>query len=432
MPVSLWQRMLRGAYACVMYALVPAMLYHLVWRGLRDRDYFRRWSERFGWYGAAPLPATIWVHAVSVGEVIAAAPLVDALRARHPDAAFLVTTGTPTGAAQVAARWQGAVRHLYLPYDLRGAVRRFVAHARPRIAIIMETEVWPNLYVEAARARIPVLLVNARLSERSLRGYRAVGALIRLALARVDAIAAQAQADADRYIRAGAPADCVRVVGNIKYDLRLPGGLHALAGERRACWGAARPVWIAASTHEGEEEFVVAAHQRLREQIPGLLLLWAPRHPARFAAAIAACRRHGWSTRARSSGAMADAQTDCFVIDSIGELLGYYAAADVAFVGGSVQAIGGHNVLEPAALGVPAVVGPHMHNFTEVTALLLRAAALAQAEDGDGVVRALAALLRDPGRRRAMGEAGLATVASQRGALARTLELIQARLPLKA
>ncbi|HEY2345117.1 MAG TPA: lipid IV(A) 3-deoxy-D-manno-octulosonic acid transferase [Xanthomonadaceae bacterium] len=432
MPVSLWQRLLRGAYACVMYALVPAMLYHLVWRGLRDRDYFRRWSERFGWYGAAPLPPTIWMHAVSVGEVIAAAPLVDALRARHPDAAFLVTTTTPTGAAQVAMRWKGAVRHLYFPFDLPGAARRFLAHARPRIAVVMETEIWPNLYVETGRARIPLLLVNARLSQRSLSGYRPVLPLIRMALARVDAVAAQSQADAQRLLRAGAPADRVRVSGNIKYDLRLPEGLDALARERRAAWGAARPVWIAASTHEGEEAAVIGMHARLRERFADLLLLWAPRHPVRFAAAAAACAQRGWRTRRRSVETMAATDTECFVIDSLGELMGFYAAADVAFVGGSLQAIGGHNVLEPAALGVPSVVGPHTANFSEATALLRDADALLQEGDANGVARALGELLAEPQRRKAMGEAGRALVERERGALARTVELVESRLPVRA
>ncbi|MBS0213497.1 MAG: lipid IV(A) 3-deoxy-D-manno-octulosonic acid transferase [Proteobacteria bacterium] len=432
MPATLWQRLLRGVYACVMYAMVPAILYHLVWRGLRDRNYFRRWSERFGWYGVAPLPPSIWIHAVSVGEVIAVAPLVDALRARHPDALVLVTTATPTGAAQVAARWKGEVVHLYLPCDLRGAVRRFLAHARPRIGVVMETEIWPNLYLEMRRAEVPLLLVNARLSQRSLNGYLPVRPLIRMALGCVDEIAAQSEADAQRFVRAGAPAQRVRVIGNIKYDLRVPDGLDALARERRAAWGATRPVWIAASTHEGEESFVIDAHARLRERFPGLLLLWAPRHPARFPFAIAACRQRGWRTGARSARAMADADTDCFVIDSLGELLGYYATADVAFVGGSVQAIGGHNVLEPAALGVPSVVGPHTANFTEATALLRDAGALLQAGDADGVTRALADLLADPARSRAMGAAARALVERERGALTRTLARVEAWLPVRA
>ncbi len=428
MPVSPWQRLLRGAYACVMYASVPALLYHLVWRGLSDRAYFRRWSERFGWYGAAPLPPSIWIHAVSVGEVIAAAPLIDALRARHPDASFLVTTTTPTGAAQVAARWKGAVTHLYLPFDLRGAVRRFLAHARPRIAVVMETEIWPNLYVETAHAGIALLLVNARLSMRSLRGYGPVLPLIRMALGCVAEIAAQSDADAGRLVQAGAPATQVQVSGNLKYDLRLPDGLEALARQRRDMWGAKRPVWIAASTHEGEEAFVVDAHARLRERIPGLLLLWAPRHPARFGPAASACLARGWRTRRRSIETMADADTDCLLIDSLGELPGFYACAEVAFVGGSLQAIGGHNVLEPAALGVPSVVGPHTENFTEATALLREAGALVQATDAEGIVCAMRDLLLDPARRQAMGVAGRALIARERGALERTLTRVEARL----
>ncbi|HTA65218.1 MAG TPA: lipid IV(A) 3-deoxy-D-manno-octulosonic acid transferase [Xanthomonadaceae bacterium] len=432
MPLSLLQRLLRGAYACVMYALVPAMLYHLVWRGLRDREYFRRWSERFGWYGTAPMQPSIWVHAVSVGEVIAAAPLVDALRARHPDTPLLVTTTTPTGAAQVLSRWKGAVGHLYFPYDLSGAARRFLAHAKPRIAIVMETEIWPNIYFAVGRANVPLMLVNARLSQRSLSGYRLALPLIRMALARVDAIAAQSQADAQRLLRAGAPAERLRVTGNLKFDLRLPEGLDALARERRAAWGSTRPVWIAASTHEGEEASVLDAYARLRERFPTLLLLWAPRRPARFAGVASACMQRGWRTRRRSAGVMADADTDCFVIDSIGELMGFYAASDVAFVGGSLQAIGGHNVLEPAAVAVPTVVGPHTANFTEAIALLRDAGALLQVDHVEGLARALADLLADPVRCKAMGEAGRAVVERERGALARTLVLIEACLPVSA
>jgi len=411
-----------------MYAAVPALLYHLVWRGLGDRNYFRRWSERFGWYGAPPMEGSLWVHAVSVGEVIAAAPLVDALRARHPDLQLLVTTTTPTGAAQVASRWKGAVRHLYFPFDLPGAAARFLAHARPRIAVVMETEIWPNLFVAIGHARVPLLIVNARLSQRSLRGYQPVLPLIRLALAQVDVVAAQSEADAVRLRAAGAPADRVRVSGNLKYDLRLPEGLEALARERRAAWGSDRPVWIAASTHEGEEAQVLDAHARLRRRFPGLLLLWAPRHPARFAAVAGACTQRGLRTRTRSGDADADARTDCFVIDTIGELMGFYAASDIAFVGGSLQAIGGHNVLEPAALGVPSVVGPHTANFAEATRLLSDAGALIQVADADTLASALVELLADAPRRRAMGEAGRALVERERGALARTLGWIDALL----
>ena len=428
MHLTLWQRLLRGAYACVMYAMVPVMLYHLVWRGLRDRNYFRRWNERFGWYGAAPLHGCLWVHAVSVGEVNAAAPLVDALRARYPDSPLVVTTTTPTGAARVQDLWKGSVRHLYFPYDLSGAVRRFLAHARPRIAVVMETEIWPNLYVATGRSGIPLMMVNARLSQRSSRGYRPVLPLIRLALAQVSVIAAQSEGDARRLRSVGAPDERVRVVGNLKYDLRVPEGLDAQARLHRVAWGSARPVWIAASTHEDEEPQVLDVHARLRALFPELLLVWAPRHPARFAGVVKACNERGFRTRARSTDEMADGDTDCFVLDSIGELMGFYAAADVAFVGGSLQAIGGHNVLEPAALGVPSVVGPHTFNFADATALLRDEGALLQVADADGLARAVAELLADAPRRRAMGAAGRLAVERERGALARTLDLIASRL----
>ncbi len=425
MKLTFWQRLLRTAYACVMYALVPVMLYHLVWRGLRDRSYFRRWSERFGWYADAPMAGSLWVHAVSVGEVNAAAPLIDALRARWPEIPLVVTTTTPTGAARVQALWKGAVRHLYFPYDLPGMVRRFLAQLRPRLAVVMETEIWPNLYVAIGRAGIPLAMVNARLSQRSWRGYQPLLPLIRLTLSQPTLIAAQSQEDARRLRSVGAPAERVRVVGNLKYDLRVPDGLDVLAKQRRAAWGSGRPVWIAASTHEDEQAPVLAVHARLRERFPDLLLLWAPRHPERFASVVEACVGHGFRTHTRSADANAQADTECFVIDSLGELMGFYAAADVAFVGGSLQAIGGHNVLEPAALGVPSVVGPHTFNFAEATALLREESALLQVVDADELQRALGDLLADAPRRLAMGAAGRLTVERERGALARTLDLIE-------
>jgi 3-deoxy-D-manno-octulosonic-acid transferase len=428
MLTTLWQRLLRILYSVVMYALVPVMLYHLVWRGLRDRNYFRRWSERFGWYSGPGLRESLWVHAVSVGEVNAAATLVDALRAAYPGNPVVVTTTTPTGAARVQALWGGRVRHLYLPYDLPGAVRRFLRHAGPRLALILETEIWPNLYLGSHARGIPLMLVNARLSQRSGRGYRPVLPLIRLAMGQVDLIAAQTDADARRLRAVGAREARIRIVGNLKYDLRLPDGLDTQARRWRAGWDSARPVWIAASTHEDEERLVLDVHAALRKRFPDLLLLWAPRHPERFGAVTEQAQHRGFRVRTRSACELPAIDTDCFVLDSMGELLAFYAAADAAFVGGSLQAIGGHNVLEPAALGVPSVVGPHTFNFVEATTLMRDEGALLQVEDVGGLESALALLLDDAPRRRAMGAAGRLTVERERGALARTLQLI-ARLP---
>ena len=429
MFLTLWQRLLRVLYSAVMYALVPVMLYHLVWRGLRDRNDFRRWSERFGWYGGPGLCESLWLHAVSVGEVNAAAPLIDALRAAYPGREIVITTITQTGSARVQALWGERVRHLYLPYDLPGAVRRFLRHVDPRLALVMETEIWPNLYLGTHARGIPLMLINARLSQRSGRGYRPVLPLIRLAMDRVDLIAAQTEADARRLRAVGARAARIRITGNLKYDLRLPDGLDAQAQRWRAGWNSARPVWIAASTHEDEERLVLDVHGALRMRFPDLLLLWAPRHPDRFATVTEQAQLRGLRVRSRSVHQLPAIDTDCFVLDSMGELLAFYAAADVAFVGGSLQAIGGHNVLEPAALGVPSIVGPHTFNFVEVTALLRDDGALLQVENVAGLEAALALLIDDAPRRRAMGAAGRLAVERERGALARTMQLIAELLP---
>ena len=426
---TLWQRLLRALYSAVMYALVPVMLYHLVWRGLHDRNDFRRWSERFGWYGGSGLCESLWLHAVSVGEVNAAAPLIDALRAAYPGRAIVITTITPTGSARVQALWGERVRHLYLPYDLPGAVRRFLRHIDPRLALVMETEIWPNLYLGTHARGIPLMLINARLSQRSGSGYRPVLPLIRLAMGRVDLIAAQTEADARRLRAVGARAARIRIIGNLKYDLRLPDGLDAQARRWRAGWNSARPVWIAASTHEDEERLVLDVHGALRIRFPDLLLLWAPRHPDRFGTVAEQAQLHGLRVRTRSVHQLPAIDTDCFVLDSMGELLAFYAAADVAFVGGSLQAIGGHNVLEPAALGVPSIVGPHTFNFVEATALLRDDGALLQVENVAGLEAALALLLDDTPRRRAMGAAGRLAVERERGALVRTMQLIAELLP---
>lgn len=422
---------MRGLYSSIMYLFAPLTLYHLVWRGFHQREYFRRWGERFGRYATPPRHGAIWIHAVSVGEVNAAIELVAALRARYPQRALLITTTTPTGSARVRALWPDTVSHVYLPYDLPGAVRRFLDHVDPVLAVVMETEIWPNLFWACRDHGVPLLIANARLSERSLTGYLPLLPLVRSALRCVHTVAAQSQADAERYRKLGIDAPRVRTFGNLKYDLRLPDGLASQARAWRAQWGAARPVWIAASTHEEEESVVLNTHAQLRGVFPDLLLLWAPRHPERFRSVEIQARERGFVTRTRSEDGLPGADTHCFVIDTMGELLAFYAAADLAFVGGSVQPIGGHNLLEPAALGVPAVVGPHTFNFAEVTARLIAVRAVVQVHDAGALPSALEWLLCDLPRRLAMGSAARELVASSRGALARTLALIAEQLPVE-
>jgi len=274
---------------------------------------------------------------------------------------------------------------------------------------------------------VPAIIANARLSERSLKAYRPIAPLVRLTMATIDIVAAQSDADAERYRKLGAPAERVHRTGNLKYDLPLPGHLVAQAREWRAGWGE-RPVWVAASTHPDEEAAVLLAHRAVQERFPAALLLWAPRHPERFAGVASACARAGLRVATRRGEGLPAADSDVFVIDTLGELMDFYAAADVAFVGGSLQEIGGHNLLEPAALGVPALVGPHTFNFPEVTDLLLATGAVQRIADAGSLGAALCELLSDPEQRARRGEAGRVRIGVERGALARTLQLVESCL----
>ena len=423
------ERLLRGLYSAALYVLVPITLYHLVWRGFRQPAYFHRWPERYAVYrGARAFERTLWVHAVSVGEVNAAVPLVNALRRVRPDLRLLVTTITPTGSERVQALWGNDVEHVYLPYDLPGAVGRFLRHYRPCAALIMETELWPNLLFGCRDHGVPSFILNARLSERSLKGYRVLAPLVGRALRTVSRVAAQSAADAIRFVRLGARAEQVAEVGNLKFDVAIPDTLDAFASECHASRGM-RPAWIAASTHPDEEAVVLAIHRRLRVSQPDLLLPWAPRHPERFRVVVESARALGWRVSTRSRSRWPGKGDDVFVVDTLGELLHFYACADVAFVGGSLQAIGGHNLLEPAAAGVAIVTGPHLHNFAEISKRLDEAGALRVGQDEEAVGEALETLLADPDEREHMTEAARALVERGRGALAQTLILLQPALP---
>jgi len=425
------ERVVRAAYSAALYLLVPVTVYHLIWRGFRQREYFQRWSERYAHYAEARRHAPLWVHAVSVGEVNAAVPLVDALLRTRPDQRMVVTTITPTGSARVRALWGDRVDHVYLPYDLSGAIGRFLDHFSPRIALVMETELWPNLLFTCRDRGIPAYIVNARLSARSLRGYRVLAPLIGRALATVRRVCAQGRADGERFVRLGAPRERIAVTGNLKYDVADPDGLEQLVIQFRHYAGT-RPTWIAASTHPDEEAAVVAAHRRLRARWPDALLVWAPRHPERFKPVAEFARSNGLRVARRSSDRWPAPEDAVFLLDTLGELGRFYAVADVAFVGGSLQPIGGHNLLEPAAVGTPIITGLHLHNFTEIAAQLGATGALVQSADAEALADDLDALMGDPARRRAMAEAGRLLVEEGRGALQRTLDAIAADLPSAA
>ena len=437
------ERVLRGLYSAALYLLLPITVYHLIWRGFRQREYFQRWNERYAVYRATapqapPHGACLWLHAVSVGEVNAAAPLVNALRRERPDLKLLITTITPTGSARVRALWgdaaepaasgPAAVEHVYLPYDLPGAVGRFLAHFRPHAALILETELWPNLLFGCRDRGIPTYILNARLSARSLRGYRVLAPLIGRALRTVRTVSTQSHADARRFVRLGAREAQVIETGNLKFDVAVPDGLPAFVEAFHARAGM-RPAWMAASTHEGEEAAVIAMHRRLRARWPDLLLLWAPRHPERFRAVVDHAHGAGWRVATRRLTRWPGADDDVFVVDTLGELLPFYACADVAFVGGSLVDIGGHNLLEPAAVGTAIVTGPELHNFADIARRLDEAGALRIGTDADAVGASLEQLLADATRRERMSVAGRELVEQGRGALARTMQLIAPALP---
>lgn len=420
--------LLRGLYSGLLYLLLPVTVYHLMWRGLRVREYFQRWGERYALYPQASRQPHVWLHAVSVGEVNAAAPVVNALRAQRPDLRWVITTITPTGSARVRALWGDAVDHVYLPYDVPGCVDRFLRQFQPQIALILETELWPNLLFGCRQRQIPVYILNARLSARSLRGYRLLGPLIRRALRTVTFVAAQSEDDAQRFVRLGAAPEQVAALGNLKFDIKAP-DRQDMVDAFSAHVAGHRPVWIAASTHEGEEAAVLEIHRQLRARHPELLLLWVPRHPERFDKVANLVREQGWAVATRTAQRWPQADTEVFVVDTLGELMGFFACASVAFVGGSLQPIGGHNLLEPAAMATATVTGPHLHNFSEISRRMREAGALLIGQDRDEVAGLLDALLQDEPRRQAMVKAGLDLVANGRGAVGRILALIASRLP---
>ncbi len=417
---------MRYLYTVLTYLLRPIALAAVLWRGLRDRRYWLGLGERLGLGPRAGAAETIWVHAVSLGEVTAAAALIRALRTRHPDTPLILTTATLTGRERAEGLFGDGITVRYLPYDTPGSVRRFLARARPRLAVIMETELWPNLFHRCRRLGIPIVLANARLSVKSVTRYRRFGPLFRdaLSLGRL-AIAAQSAEDAERFIAVGAQRDRTRVIGNLKFDIAVDAAVIERGRELRRAYGAARPVWIAGSTHQGEEEAALTAHAQVLAAVPSALLLLVPRHPERFQAVADLLNRRGLRFERRSSDG--EVRPDCpvLLVDTVGELASLYASVDVAFVGGSLVPVGGHNLLEPAALGVPVITGPYQSNAQEIADWLLGEGAALQVADAAGLAAALEDLLTHPELRRRIGAKGLHVVAVNRGSLDRLLEIIE-------
>lgn len=420
---------MRLLYLVLVHIAAPLVLLRLLWKSRQLPEYRGRIGERFGFVPRPESGIAVWVHAVSVGEALAAQPLIEALLKQHGERRVWVTTTTPTGSARVTAAFGTRVHHSYAPYDLPGVVARFLDRVRPRQFVVMETELWPTLFRACARRGISITIANARLSPRSFAGYSRVRGFVAGVLADCRAIAAQSKEDAERFRALGAPAERVGVLGNLKFDLAIPDAQIDAGVALRARFGDARPVWIAASTHEGEEDTALAAHRAVLDLLPDALLILVPRHPQRFDAVWDEISKAGFAAERRSRLAALDAAShpqaldalQVFLGDSMGEMFAYLAAADAAFIGGSFAPIGGHNVLEPAALGLPVLFGPVMHNFLAARELLLSRGAAIEVEDGAALAAEVGALLVDEARRDRMGAAGEHAVAGNRGALRRLL-----------
>ncbi len=420
---------MRYIYIILLYIALPFIFLRLWWRSRRQPALRTRWGERLGFYPRA-LQGCVWVHTVSVGETIAAIPLIKALQALYPQKPFLVTTMTATGAARVQAQLGESVVHAYIPYDFPGAVKRFLRNFKPEVGVIMETELWPNLLAACAAEKVPVCVLNARLSEKSAKGYARIGGLMREMLGRVQWIATAGEADAKRFIALGADSARVSVAGNIKFDLTPPEGLEALAAAWRAEVGVERFVWVAASTHEGEEVKILKAHAQLCEKIPNALLILVPRHPERFDEVARLCEAQ-FSTARRSVVKQCGKETTVYLADTMGELLFFFAACDVAFVGGSLIERGGHNILEPAVFAKPIICGPHVFNFQEICDLFQHENALTIVTDENALATALEQFAKNPTLAHRAGERAKAVMLARRGALQRQLAVVSALIKQK-
>ncbi len=415
---------MRFFYLLAVYCVAPLMLGFWFVRGMRNRAYLDRLGQRFGVGFPDVKRASLWVHAVSVGEVQAAIPLIKALQSRYVHRDIVVTTVTPTGAARVKAIFGDSVIHAYVPFETNGAVRRFFDRVKPALAIIMETEIWPNLYNECGIRRVPLVLASARISPKSVSRYRRLVPLFREALSHGIVIAAQSEADASRFRELGAAPARTFVTGNLKFDIELRADVHADGGRLRAALFADRPVWVAASTHEREETAVLEAHARVLERYPDAVVVVIPRHPERFDEVARTIADSSIPFARRTLEEHLTASHSVYLADTMGEVMQFYAAADVCFVGGSLVPIGGHNLLEPASLGRATVTGPHWFNAEDIAKRLLEAQAIEVVRDANDLHSKVVALLEDPVARHTMGQNGLTVINNNRGALDALLQLI--------
>ena len=419
---------MRQLYSLLFYLALPFILCRLLWRSLKAPPYRQRWLERFGFYNSPIIPNGIWFHAVSVGEAEAVFPLIKSLKAKLMGTPILVTTTTPTGSARVKAVLGESVQHVYLPYDTPGSVSRFMAAFNPTLAVIVETELWPNLFNYCGRRNIPLYVVNARISERSVRGYGKLPSLIQPLLNNIKLIAAQTSADAQRFAAIGAKPEQLEVAGNIKFDLDIPEPVFVQGRQLKKSAFHDRYVWIAASTHKGEEQIILDAYKALKSKLPQLLLVIVPRHPERFAEVNTLCADNGLQIVTRTSNLPCHSKTDVYLGDTMGELKMLYAASDAAFVGGSLVPVGGHNILEASAVGLPVLFGPYMANFKEIAEKVLAQQAAVQCLNQYELITTLQKIHSDKDYRNSLIQKGKLFIQTNRGAVDRLSEILIAEI----
>lgn len=414
----------RFLYSTILYLLSPLLIVYLAFRAIKSPDYRGRWGERFG---LTRLKSTdLLIHSVSMGETLAAIPLIRLIMQSHPELSITVTTTSPTGSAEVRKAFGDSVQHCYLPFDLPWCVRRFLRQVSPKSCIIMETELWPNLVAVAAKRGVRLMLANARLSAKSAAQYAKRPKLSRPMLQRLDVIAVQTQVEAQRFIELGVSPDRVTVCGSLKFDLSITPERLANAKLLRQTWGRkTSPIWVAGSVHPGEFDAMLIAHRQLLAQWPDALLIIAPRHPEQFSAVAEVVASQGFELIRRSGNLPVTATTQVLVGDTMGELLTFYGAADQAFVGGTLINNGGHNPLEPVAMGVPVMVGPNHWDFAQITQMLADAGGLRVVASADELAANLIEYFAKPELRQQAVNAGLAVVEANRGALQQQYLLAQ-------
>ena len=406
-------------YKFLLYLLLPFTALKLLWRARKQAEYLQHWRERYGFYCIPINKPVIWLHCVSVGETRAATPLVKALLKKYPNHQILLTHTTPTGRATSEQLFGDNVQRVYLPYDVPFAVHGFLKHFKPVIGVLMETELWFNLIAACKQHNIPLLLVNARLSERSARGYAKLGKLARQGLQDLAEIAAQTQADAERFEQLGAKQ--VSVAGNLKFEVIPPVDAVMQGQQLRTLLGNNRPIFLAASTREGEEAIILNAVV----EIPNLLTVIVPRHPQRFSEVEALLKARGIQYQKRSSlQQVVNNQTQVILGNTMGELFTYYASADICLVGGSLLPYGGQNLIEAMRMGKPVLIGEHTYNFKEVSVLALAQEAALLVKDAAKIRQTIENLLENPEKQAEMGAAGLAICMVSQGATEKTLSMI--------